>query len=58
MGSLVAEIGDALALLSTSAPQLEGCDVCCLEKEKEYAELVVDQDETLIVTPHENWKSM
>ena len=30
MGSLVAELGAALVLLSTSAPAWEGCDVCCL----------------------------
>ncbi|XP_057480313.1 uncharacterized protein LOC130767462 [Actinidia eriantha] len=53
MGGLVAELGAALVLLSTSAPALEGCDVCRLEKDKECVELVVDQDESLIVTPQE-----
>ncbi|KAL6979224.1 hypothetical protein U1Q18_020890 [Sarracenia purpurea var. burkii] len=54
VGSLVAELGsaleDALVLLSTSAPPLEGCEVRCLEKHKECAELIINQDASLLKT--------
>ncbi|KAF5951334.1 hypothetical protein HYC85_009278 [Camellia sinensis] len=51
---LVAELGsaleDALILLSTSAPHLEGCGVCFVEKNKDCGELIINQDEPSMLT--------
>ncbi|KAL7264529.1 hypothetical protein ACSBR1_002480 [Camellia fascicularis] len=51
---LVAELGsaleDALILLSTSAPPLEGCEVCFVGNNKDCGELIINQDESLMLT--------
>lgn len=51
---LVAELGsaleDALILLSTSAPPLGGCEVCFVGKNKDCGELIINQDESLMLT--------
>ncbi|CAL5426664.1 unnamed protein product [Camellia sinensis] len=54
IGGMVAELGsaleDALVLLSASAPPLEGCEIGCHKKEKVCGKLIINQDDSLIVT--------